>query len=141
MFKLRSNTTTIMNHFKTTELADQPLGNNSRNRDSVFQFALKHLPQIKSAEYGIESMERSLAMHKGMRSPRLYARGLLYTNYSDGLMNPVDPTQDYPIREQVNNNQYKQVSVGLSFPFFNRWQVQTNINAITTSSALFRIHY
>jgi outer membrane protein len=43
-------------------------------------------------------------------------------------MNPVDPTQDYPIREQVNNNQYKQVSVGLSLPIFNRWQVQTNIN-------------
>jgi outer membrane protein len=96
--------------------------------DSVFQYALKHRPQIKSAEYGIESSERYLAIQKGARSPRLYASGVLYTNYSDGLMNPVDPTQDYPIREQVNNNQYKQVSVGLSLPIFNRWQVQTNIN-------------
>ena len=96
--------------------------------DSVFQFALANRPQIKSAEYGIEYSERYLAVQQGMRSPRLYTRGLLYTNYSDGLMNPVDPTQDYPIREQINNNQYKQVSVGLSFPIFNRWQVQTNIN-------------
>jgi len=96
--------------------------------DSVFQFALENRPQIKSAEYGIESMDRALAIRKGMRSPRLYLRGVLYTNYSDGLMNPIDPTEDYPITEQINNNQYKQVSMGINIPFFNRWQVQTNIN-------------
>jgi outer membrane protein len=96
--------------------------------DSVFQYALVNLPQIKSAGYGIESMERYLAIQRGNRSPRLYARGVLYTNYSDGLQNPVDPNLDYPVSEQITNNQYKQVSMGMSFPFFNRWQVQTNIN-------------
>ena len=30
--------------------------------------------------------------------------------------------------EQVSNNQYKQVSMGIQIPFFNRWQVQTGIN-------------
>jgi len=96
--------------------------------DSVFEYALANLPQIKSAAYGIESQERLLAIRRGARSPRLYARGLLYTNYSDGLSNPIDPDEPYPISEQINNNQYKQVSMGLSFPFFNRWQTQTNIN-------------
>ena len=96
--------------------------------DSVFAYALVYMPQIKSAEYGIESQERLLAIRKGARSPRLYARGLLYTNYSDGLSNPVDPEQPYPIRDQLSNNQYKQVSMGLQFPFFNGWQIQTNIN-------------
>jgi len=38
-FKLRSNTTAIMNHFKTTELDDQPLGNNSQNMNSAFQLS------------------------------------------------------------------------------------------------------
>ncbi len=101
--------------------------------DSVFQYALANLPQIKSKEFGVEAMERYLAMQRGQRSPRFYARGLLYSNYSDGLVNPLDPdpnnpTLDYPINEQVTNNQYKQVSMGLSIPFFNRWQVQTSIN-------------
>lgn len=101
--------------------------------DSVFQYALINLPQIKSTEFGIESMERNLAMQRGSRSPRLYARGLMYSNYSDGLINPLDPdpsnpTMDYPTSEQITNNQYKQVSVGLTVPIFNRWQVQTNIN-------------
>jgi len=101
--------------------------------DSVFQYALAHLPQIKSKEYGVEAMERYLALQKGQRSPRLYARGLLYSNYSDGLINPLDPdpsnpSLDYPLNEQIRNNQYKQVSMGLSIPIFNRWQVQTSIN-------------
>jgi outer membrane protein len=101
--------------------------------DSVFQYALIHLPQIKSAEYGIESQERYLAIQRGQRSPRLYARGLFYTNYSDGLINPrdpnpQDPSLDYPLDQQITDNQYKQVSMGLDIPIFNRWRVQTGIN-------------
>ena len=101
--------------------------------DSVFRYALDNLPQIKSKEFGVEAMERNLAVQRGQRSPRLYARALLYSTYSDGLINPLDPdpsnpTMDYPLNEQITNNQYKQVSMGLSIPIFNRWQVQTGIN-------------
>jgi outer membrane protein len=100
--------------------------------DSVFRYALDNLPQIKSKEFGVEAMERNLAMQRGQRSPRIYARGLLYSNYSNGLINPLDPdpsnpTLDYPLSEQITNNQYKQVAMGLSIPFFNRWQIQTSI--------------
>jgi outer membrane protein len=101
--------------------------------DSVFAYALSNLPQIKSAEHGITAQERYLAMQQGQRSPRLYARGIYYSNYSDGLINPLDPdpynpTMDYPIDQQIRDNQYRQVSMGLQIPFFNRWQVQTSIN-------------
>ncbi|MCK4880601.1 MAG: TolC family protein, partial [Bacteroidales bacterium] len=77
--------------------------------DSVFLYALANLPQIKSKEYGVEAMERNLAMQRGQRSPRLYARGLLYSNYSDGLINPMDPdpsnpTLDYPLDQQITDN-------------------------------------
>ncbi|MFH0756222.1 MAG: TolC family protein [Bacteroidota bacterium] len=98
--------------------------------DSVFQYALYNLPQIKSAEHGIESKERYLAMQQGQRSPRLYARGIYYSNYSNGLVNPdpTAPTTEYPVSDQIANNQYKQLSMGIQIPFFNRWQVQTDIN-------------
>ena len=95
--------------------------------DSVFQYAQDNLPQIKSKEYGIEAMERYVALQKGQRSPRLFARGLIYSNYSDQLVNPVDPTMDYPTGEQINDNRYMQASMGLSIPIFNRWRVQTDI--------------
>lgn len=101
--------------------------------DSVFQYALEHLPQIRSAEFAIEAQERRLAVSRGDRSPRIYARGLLYTNYSDGLLNPRDPdpgnpTMDYPLGTQLTDNRYNQVAMGISIPIFNRWQVQTTIN-------------
>ncbi len=113
--------------FPEPSMADIP------SLDSVYTYALSFLPQIKSAEYGVQAQERNLAIQKGQRSPRIYARGMLSTNYSDGLVNPLDPdpsnpTMDYPINEQVNNNQYKQIAMGLQIPFFNRWQVQTGIN-------------
>ncbi len=110
--------------FPEPSLADIP------SLDSVFQYALINLPQIKSAEHGIEAQERFLAMQQGQRSPRLYASGFYYSNYSDGLQNPDPnaPSSEYPITEQITNNQYKQVSMGIQIPFFNRWQVQTSIN-------------
>jgi outer membrane protein len=100
--------------------------------DSVFQYALANLPQVKSKEYGVEAMEKYVALQKGERSPRLFARGLIYSNYSNQLINPLDPdpgnpTMDYPTSTQVKDNRYMQASVGLSIPIFNRWQVQTNI--------------
>ncbi|MEZ5071913.1 MAG: TolC family protein [Bacteroidales bacterium] len=98
--------------------------------DSVYAFALSELPQIRSARYGIEAQERYLALQRGKRSPRLYASGLYYSNYSDGLTNPDPsaPSTEYPITDQILNNQYKQLSVGIELPLFNRWQVQTGIN-------------
>ncbi|MFO7933072.1 MAG: TolC family protein [Bacteroidales bacterium] len=101
--------------------------------DTVLQKALAILPQIKSAEYGIETQEHFLAMQKGKRSPRIYARGIYYTNYSDQLVNPrdpspTDPSMAYPIQTQLQDNRYRQVSMGIQFPIFNKWQVQTGIN-------------
>lgn len=100
--------------------------------DSVFQYALANLPQVKSKEYGVEAMERYVALQKGQRSPRLYTRGLIHSNYSDQLINPLDPdpsnpTMDYPTSDQIKDNRYMQASMGLAIPIFNRWQVQTNI--------------
>lgn len=110
----------------------EPSADDIPSLDSVYDYALNFLPQVKSGEFSIEAQERYLAMQQGQRSPRVYARGMLYSNYSDGLVNPLDPdpanpTMDYPVNEQINNNQYKQISMGLQIPFFNRWQVQTGI--------------
>ena len=100
--------------------------------DSVFQYALANLPQVKSKEYGVEAMERYVALQKGQRSPRLFARGLIYSNYSNQLINPLDPdpsnpTMDYPTSTQIKDNRYMQASMGLVIPIFNRWRVQTDI--------------
>ena len=114
--------------------------------DSVFQYALIHLPQVRSAEFGIEAQERYLAVQRGQRSPRLYARGLYYSNYSDGLINPrdpnpADPSLDYPLNQQITDNQYRQVAMGLEIPIFNRWAVQTSINKAKISLQDAQVQY
>lgn len=101
--------------------------------DSVYANALKFLPEIRGAEYNIEYQKHFLAVNRGALSPELYVRGLYYSNYSDKLINPreVDPFNpilDYPLPLQIGDNQYRQVSVGLSIPIFNKWQTNTNIS-------------
>lgn len=101
--------------------------------DSVYSWSLANLPQIKSKELNIAMKESQLSMNRGGRSPRLYARGLIYTNYSDGALNPRDPdpsnpTMSYPIGTQIDDNQYRQVALGLSLPIFNNWRVNTNVS-------------
>lgn len=101
--------------------------------DTVYVNALRFLPEIKGAEYNIEHKKHLLAVNRGALSPELYVRGLYYSNYSDKLINPreldpFNPVLDYPIPLQVTDNQYRQVSVGLNIPIFNKWQTNTNIS-------------
>ena len=104
----RLNLMHVMNITEDTgfEIEKPILPDPSMRGDSGPGFGLPVCPgqSAPDQERGIwnRSQERYLAMQKGQRSPRLYARGLLYSNYSDGLINPLDPdpsnpTLDYPI--------------------------------------------
>jgi len=100
---------------------------------TVYENALQILPQIKSAEYTIKSQEKNLAVARGALSPELFLRALYYSNYSDKLINPreidpFNPVLDYTVPQQVADNQYRQVSIGLNIPIFNKWQSRTTIS-------------
>ena len=99
----------------------------------VYENAVSILPQIKSAEHTIDYQQKNLAVARGALSPELFLRALYYSNYSDKLINPrevdpFNPVLDYPVPQQVLDNQYRQVSVGLNIPIFNKWQARTNIS-------------
>lgn len=101
--------------------------------EAVYSNAVAILPQIKAAEHNITYYQRNLAVARGELSPEIYLRALYYSNYSDKLINPreVDPRNPelgYPIPQQVLDNQYRQVSVGVNIPLFNKWQNRTNIS-------------
>mgnify|MGYP005858610737 CR=1 FL=1 len=101
--------------------------------DDVYQAALKTLPQIEGAHYNIVAQEKQLAVARGAFSPEVYIRALYYSNYSDKLINPRDPdpmnpSTDYPVSQQVSDNQYRQVSLGVNIPIFNKWQLRTNVS-------------
>jgi outer membrane protein len=120
----------------------------------VYTDALNYFPHIKGAEYQLKSEESALAAQKGRISPMLYLSGGLYTGYSDqrrqvntnevleqeiGYLQS-DPSQivvapgygttEYSYGNQFKDNVAKSISIGLSIPIFNRWEV---VNGISTA--------
>ncbi len=100
--------------------------------DLLFNNALSNFPQIKSAEYEVNSSEKSLAIAKADRYPNLSLNTVYYTRYNQS---PVDPitrqstnVSNYPYSEQIGDNQYRSISLNLSIPIFNRMQVYKNVS-------------
>jgi outer membrane protein len=101
--------------------------------DSFYNTALSNLPQIKGAEYNVNSAEQSLAIAKGDRYPNLFLRSEYYTRYNKAAINPLEsdpthPVMDYPYPDQINDNQYRSASLNLYIPIFNKKEIDTKIN-------------
>ncbi|HDR88786.1 MAG TPA: TolC family protein [Bacteroidetes bacterium] len=96
--------------------------------DSVSGNALTAFPEIKRAEYNLMSSKKMLAAARGNRSPSIQLIGTLYSRYSELAVDPLDPTSTYAIGSQLNDNYYKQISVQINIPIFNRWDTQRQIS-------------
>lgn len=100
--------------------------------EKIYDVAITHLPEIKSAEYLLKSSERELARAHGLRSPTLSIRGSWGTNYSDQIIytDPGNPKygETIPFKDQLDNNQNKTLSLSLNIPIFNGYQVGTYVN-------------
>ncbi len=95
----------------------------------IYNKSVTIMPQIKSAEYKVYSAERSLAMAKGMRSPRLFATGSYGTSYSNRIVDdPFDPdSPTKPFDKQLGDNRNGALYFGLSIPIFNGYQISNNV--------------
>ena len=103
---------------------------------TVYSEAIKIQPQIIGAEFQLESSEMGLDIAKGARSPRLSFNGSYNTRYSDirKKLIGVDPVTfvptygDYPFMDQLRDNVNWGLSLSLSVPIFNGWQVKQAIS-------------
>jgi len=108
--------------------------------EMIYNKSVTIMPEIKSAEYSVQSADRSLAISKGMRSPRLYATGQYGTTFSNQIFyynqmpDPTDPTNIIlvkgdmiPFNNQFTDNRFGQLYFGLQIPIFNGYQVSTNV--------------
>ena len=99
---------------------------------SIYHTALGIMPEIKSAEYSLKSAERSLAIARGQRSPRLSLTGTYGNNYSDQIKKSLDPTSpDFdvtkPFWDQLADNRNITMAFRLTIPVFNGFQVSNYI--------------
>lgn len=101
----------------------------------VYSTAEQEMPQVKAAEFALKSANESLQLAKGGRSPIVNLNFYYSTRYSDardkliGISPEGEPIYtDYPFSEQLEDNMQTNVSLALSVPIFNGWQVGKNIN-------------
>lgn len=117
----------------TIEIPELPAPGDSLlviNVQDVYTAAQELMPQISSAELGLESAKMDLSIAKGMRYPSLSLSGNTRTDYSDLAINP-DPLEvgrKYTFANQVSDNISAGVGLGISIPIFNGNQVNTAIS-------------
>lgn len=94
----------------------------------IYEQALSNMPEIKSSEYYLKSTEKQLAIARGGLSPRLTLSGLYYSRYNESAVDPLDPNASYSYMSQIDDNQYKQLSLSLNIPIFTRYTTRTRIS-------------
>jgi len=103
----------------------------------VFESAQLIMPQIISASHRVSSSELGVKIAKGGMSPRFSLNG----NYNSGAQfyltnvyrlntttNQLETIEEDPFMSQIKNNASKTVSLGLSIPIFNGFQVRNGIS-------------
>ena len=121
----------------------------------VYQTALTKRPEIKSAEYRLQSAEKGISYAYGYLSPILSFNGSWATGYSGAAKTGSEPIQQLyenagyvqstlepvtlvqtvdskytviPFNNQLHDNQNKSLSLTLQIPIYNGWQAQTAIS-------------
>lgn len=97
----------------------------------VYNDALYFLPHVKRADYQLSHDKISLAVQHGRRSPLIYARGSIYTLYSNQnhLYDPITGAElRYPYGDQFSDNIAQSLNIGINIPIFNRWEVNNGIS-------------
>ena len=126
------------------------------NPQRVYEIALATMPEVKSADKNVESAMRSIKVNQGSYYPRLFFSAGLSTNYSSiaadrGLIEntgnliqvPIGSVQSsgdvvvseiseftvspYATSAQLENNFGQSISLGVSIPIFNNYQVNSNV--------------
>ena len=144
----------VNNNFEILVPANSlPKQNKIPSTEEIYKSALEVFPNVKSAEYRLKSSDKSLAISRGGRSPRIMLNGSMGSGYSDartritgidslGMMpsgyqlssgeNVLMPILDFnseitPFNQQLKDNFSQSLSFSLSIPLFNGWMTNSSI--------------
>lgn len=94
------------------------------NIDEIYAGALS-MPVIQSARLALAKGELDLKSAKGQFYPKISLAASYGTFYSSSTFAPDGSV--YPFFEQFRDNINPSISIGLSIPIFNNWNVKTNV--------------
>jgi outer membrane protein len=90
----------------------------------VYQSALKQFSLVKAVELRTKSSEYAWRASKGNLFPVVSVGGNMQTNYSSVAANA---SGKIPYRDQLSNNVFYTVNLGLSIPLFNNLRFRNNV--------------
>ncbi len=121
--------------------------------NAVYNYALQHQPEIKSAELNVKVTEKDQEIAKGRLHPSLDLSGSIGTGYSQANKTvdnyqeqtmPIGVTEggeqvlatqqiptEYsilPFSDQIDENLNQSVNLRLNIPIFNNWSARTSIS-------------
>lgn len=135
-------------------ITDITLAKEPGSVNAIFDEATSVLPEIKSAEYNLESSRKNVAISKGSLSPTLslgYQYGSRYNELSnklDSMTMGISPyptgvtsggqdifnytsqsyyASSYPYMDQISDNASHTVYLNLRIPIFNKWRNKNRI--------------
>jgi outer membrane protein len=95
-----------------------------RSSSDVYQTALQQFSLVKSVELRKKSAEYALKAARGLLFPSLVLSGNTQTNYSSLAQNA---TGKISYREQIQNNIFYSINLGLRIPIFNSFRTKNAI--------------
>jgi len=97
--------------------------------NDIYAASITKRPEIKSSELNLVVQQKNLAISKGRLYPTLSLNGSYYSRYNETAQDLLSSNPDnYPYSSQIKDNQYKQLSLNLSVPIFNKLSTRKNIN-------------
>ena len=94
----------------------------------VFAYAAGVMPEIKSAEFRLESTNRGLTIARSQRYPSLSLGGYFGSNYANNFPdNYPNNNRIMSFKDQLDRNLSKSLNFSLSFPIFNGFRVNASI--------------
>ena len=104
--------------------AEEFLTNYTKSSTEVYETAIQQFSLVKSVELRKKSAEYALKSAKGSLFPSLILGGSMQTNYSSVAQNA---TGKISYSEQVRNNIFSSINLGLRIPIFNAYRARNTI--------------
>lgn len=99
------------------------LANDNYKVNEVFDKTERFYPILKKADLSVQSARKNLAINRGKLSPSLSLSGGYSSNYSDSRKRKIgeDLFEKIPLKDQIDDNLSKSISLRLSIPIFSKW--------------------
>ncbi|MGV3527707.1 MAG: TolC family protein [Flavisolibacter sp.] len=106
------------------DLAPEPFSDAGADAEGVYSRALEHIPAVKAANLRADAAAFGVKSARGQTLPSLVLGANVQTNYSSVAQNA---TGKIPYNEQLQNNLFSTVNLGLRVPLFNGRQAKNRV--------------